>query len=207
MKNNENINKLLRQYIENNNLAFSDNQVNKILSYINLLLKWNKVYNLTNITNPTDILERHIFESLDVVKYIDIKNNFKIIDVGTGAGIPGIILAIACPDAKFYLCDIVDKKLKFLQQIIIELELKNCVVVPEKIESYRENFFFDIIISKAFSGLKKFLELTKHLSKEDTKFITFKNKSLLDKEKDDIGIDFVIDAIINQELVVLKKIK
>jgi len=151
----------LRQGLEKLNLNLTSAQIQKLLDYLNLLIKWNKTYNLTAITQPQKMLTHHVLDSLSVFKYLDIQNPenklIKIIDIGTGAGIPGLILAIACPDKFFSLLDSNGKKTRFLTQAIYELGLKNCEVLNLRAEEAGENLKyknqFDIVISRAFSSL------------------------------------------------------
>ncbi len=155
----------LRAGVKALDLNLSDTQINQLLAYLNLLYKWNKTYNLTAITDPKKMLTHHVLDSLSVIKYLENKNPenklTKIIDIGTGAGIPGLILAIAysdsCPGKFFSLLDSNGKKTRFLTQVIYELDLKNCEVLNLRAEEAGENLNyknqFNIIISRAFSSL------------------------------------------------------
>ena len=189
----------LSEFLLKNDINFTEQQINQVFLYIDLLIKWNKVYNLTNIKKKEDILARHIFESLEIIKHIKNNKLYKIIDVGTGAGVPGIILAIAMPEIQFFLCDINDKKLTFLRQAIIELKLTNALLVDQKIENYTPGFYFDIIISKAFSSLESFLIKTQHLGDKTSLFVTFKAKKDNNLTSSPVP-SFLIDAIINQQV-------
>lgn len=132
----------------------------KLVSYIELLNKWNKAYNLTAIRNVDDMLPMHIFDSLKVLPKIKGK---RIIDVGTGPGLPGIPLAIAMPDSRFTLLDSNSKKTRFLHEVVRVLELANVEVVKERVEDYHIDTRFDTVVSRAFSSISQMVRLTSHL--------------------------------------------
>jgi len=121
-----------------------------LLDYIALLVKWNRVYNLTSVRKPQDMLTRHILDSLVVLPYLQ---GPRVLDVGTGAGLPGIVLAIARPDWQLVLLDSSGKKLRFVRQAAADLGLGNVEVENVRIEDYRPQRPFDTIISRAFSSL------------------------------------------------------
>ena len=127
-----------------------------LLDYIALLVKWNRVYNLTSVRKPQDMLTRHILDSLVVLPFLQ---GPRVLDVGTGAGLPGIVLAIARPDWQLVLLDSSSKKLRFVRQAVADLGLGNVAVENVRIEDYRPQQLFDSIISRAFSSLD---ELYKH---------------------------------------------
>jgi 16S rRNA (guanine527-N7)-methyltransferase len=132
----------------------------KILTYLQLLEKWNQVYNLTAVRDPIQMMTRHILDSLTVVPYLQGQN---IIDVGTGAGLPGIPLALALPECRFVLLDSNGKKMRFLIQAKAELGLANVEVVQARVEDYHPKQCFDEVISRAFTQLDDMIEKTRHL--------------------------------------------
>ena len=132
----------------------------KLLDYLALLHKWNKVYNLTAIRDPGKMVSNHLLDSLAVVPYISAK---RWLDVGCGAGLPGIVLAIARPDWQFTLLDSNSKKTSFVQQAIIELGLNNASVNCARVEDFKMQEKFDGIISRAYSELGDFIRSTRHL--------------------------------------------
>jgi 16S rRNA (guanine527-N7)-methyltransferase len=147
-------------------LALSDAQYTQIECYITLLLRWNKVFNLTAIRVAEDMLPLHILDSLSVLPYIDYQ---RCLDVGSGAGLPGIPLAIVFPEKHMTLLDTNGKKTRFMQQAVIELGLKNVTVVHARVEKWSPKQPFDAIISRAFSSLQDFVHLTAdHLSTTGT---------------------------------------
>ncbi|MEO7465204.1 MAG: 16S rRNA (guanine(527)-N(7))-methyltransferase RsmG [Nitrosospira sp.] len=135
----------------------------QLLQYLALISKWNGVHNLTAVRTPEAMLVRHLLDSLAVLPYIA---GPQIIDVGSGAGLPGIPLALAHPDWHVVLLESNQKKAAFLQQARIELELKNIEVVGERVENFRSLVEFDTIISRAFSDLADFVKLSGHLCAE-----------------------------------------
>ena len=162
--------------------------IEKLEIYLATLKKWNKVYNLTAINEDSEIITKHFFDSLSVNGFI--QNSQRILDVGTGAGFPGLILALFNPDKSFVLVDGVSKKISFLQEMIGKLNLKNVMAVHIKVEEYKVTEQFDIIISRAFAEIKKMIKLTKHLIKDNGKFIAMKGPDVMN-ELDDLNLPFV----------------
>jgi 16S rRNA (guanine527-N7)-methyltransferase len=162
--------------------------IEKLEIYLATLKKWNKVYNLTAINEDSEIIVKHFLDSLSVNQYI--KNSGRILDVGTGAGFPGLILALFNPEKTFVLVDGVSKKISFLQEMIGKLNLKNVIAVHTKVEQYNVAEQFDIIISRAFADIKKMTKLTSHLIKDGGKFIAMKGPDVI-SELDDISLPFV----------------
>ena len=162
--------------------------IEKLEIYLATLKKWNKVYNLTAINEDSEIITKHFFDSLSVNGFI--QNSQRILDVGTGAGFPGLILALFNPDKSFVLVDGVSKKISFLQEMIGKLNLKNVMAVHIKVEEYKVTEQFDIIISRAFAEIKKMIKLTKHLIKVNGKFIAMKGPDVMN-ELDDLNLPFV----------------
>jgi 16S rRNA (guanine527-N7)-methyltransferase len=162
--------------------------IEKLEIYLATLKKWNRVYNLTAIDEDSEIIVKHFLDSLSVNRYI--QNSGRILDVGTGAGFPGLILALFNPEKSFVLVDGVSKKISFLQEMIGKLNLKNVIAVHTKIEQYNVAEQFDIIISRAFADIKKMTKLTSHLIKDGGKFIAMKGPDVM-SELEDISLPFV----------------
>ena len=162
--------------------------IKKLEIYLATLKKWNKVYNLTAINEDSEIIVKHFLDSLSVNQYI--QNSGRILDVGTGAGFPGLILALFNSEKSFVLVDGVSKKISFLQEMIGKLNLKNVIAVHTKVEQYNVAEQFDIIISRAFADIKKMTKLTSHLIKDGGKFIAMKGPDVM-SELDDISFPFV----------------
>ena len=162
--------------------------IEKLEIYLATLKKWNRVYNLTAINEDNEIIVKHFLDSLSVNQYI--QNSGRILDVGTGAGFPGLILALFNPEKSFVLVDGVSKKISFLQEMIGKLNLKNVIAVHTKVEQYNVAEQFDIIISRAFADIKKMTKLTSHLIKDGGKFIAMKGPDVMN-ELDDLNLPFV----------------
>lgn len=138
-------------------LALTEAQQHLLLDYVALLQKWNKVYNLTAVREPEKMIYQHLLDSLAVLPYIGAG---RLLDVGTGGGLPGIVLAIARPELDITLLDSNQKKTTFLRQAIIELGLKNVKVVCQRVDDYQPVPAFDMVISRAFSELGEFVRLS-----------------------------------------------
>ena len=132
----------------------------RLLDYIALIEKWNRVYNLTAIREPEKMVSHHLLDSLAVAPHL---RAGRLLDVGSGAGLPGIPLALANPDLQVTLLDSNHKKAAFLNQAVIELKLHNAEVCAERVESWQAQNKFDVIISRAFSEMGEFVRVTRHL--------------------------------------------
>lgn len=172
--------KVFREYSNNLNIDISDNQLDKFYQYMNLLLEWNEKINLTAITEYNDIILKHFIDSITISKYID-KYSY-IVDVGTGAGFPGIPLKIIRNDIKIVLVDSLNKRIKFLDEVIDELHLQNIKTVHARAEEfgrnkeYREKF--NIATSRAVANLSTLSEYMIPLVKVGGKSICMKGKDI-----------------------------
>ena len=142
-------------------LSATPEQTQQLLDFISLIAKWNKAYNLTAIRRPEEMVGLHILDSLAIAPYVSGK---RIIDIGTGAGLPGIPLAIILPDKQFVLLDCNAKKTRFVQQALLELKLENVEVRHQRVEDYQPDSLFDTVITRAFANLADIVRLTAHLS-------------------------------------------
>jgi 16S rRNA (guanine527-N7)-methyltransferase len=161
----------LQQGINALRLKLSPQARQRLLDYLALLRKWNKVYNLTALREPQKMVSHHLLDSLAVVPHIEAQ---RILDVGSGAGLPGIPLAIARDDWRVTLLDSSHKKAAFLKQAAIELKLSNVTVCCERVEAWLPEQKFELIISRAFSDLAEFVTLSKHLLHEGGRFAAMK---------------------------------
>ena len=152
--------------------------IDKLLIYINILKKWNKKINLTAVTNDFDIVKHHFFDSLAVSKFIEQK---KILDVGSGAGFPGIILALCDATRQVTLVDKVGKKAAFMKQICLELNLKNVSVIHSRVEEISTNKY-DAIIARAFGDMSLLMSLTQNLISDKGVWYGMKSKKLMDED-------------------------
>lgn len=141
-------------------LEISEDKIQKLLSFIGLIEKWNKAYNLTAIKDSAGMVKLHILDSLTVLPYLQ---GTRVIDIGTGAGLPGIPLAICLPDISFTLLDSNAKKTRFVQQAVIELKLNNVEVRHSRVEEFRPAELFDMVITRAFAELSDIVIATRHL--------------------------------------------
>ena len=164
---------LLASGIAEMRLDVSIDAQQKLLTYLNLLQKWNKVYNLTAIRDPLEMVTLHLLDSLSVLPYINANN---LLDVGSGGGLPGIVLAICKPTLQVTTIDTVQKKAIFMRQVKGELGLSNLTVVHARVESYKPMQKFDAIISRAFSEIALFIKLTQHLLAENGQWLAMKGQ-------------------------------
>jgi len=151
---------LLRQGIADLGLALPQSATGRLLDYLALLAKWNRVYNLTAIREEAQWVSLHLLDSLVVVPHLP---PGRVVDVGSGAGLPGIPIALACPDRQVTLLDSNQKKGAFLTQASTELALANVKVVVERAESYHPDTTYDVVISRAFSSIADFIRVAGHL--------------------------------------------
>ncbi|MCW9012560.1 MAG: 16S rRNA (guanine(527)-N(7))-methyltransferase RsmG [Gammaproteobacteria bacterium] len=145
----------------------------RLLAYLQLMQKWNRAFNLTAIRDLDQMVIRHLLDSLSLLPHI---NQSPVLDVGTGAGLPGIPLALCLPDKKFVVLDSNGKKTRFLTQVKIELAIDNIEVIHSRVEDYRPDFSFGIITCRAFSALNTILERTQHLVTSTTRILAMKGK-------------------------------
>ena len=161
----------LQSGIEQMDIALSVKTQSKLLDYLALLHKWNKVYNLTAIRDPQQMVSHHLLDSLSVIKHLWPS---RWLDVGCGAGLPGVVLAIAQPDWRITMLDSNSKKTSFVQQAIIELELPNASVHCARAEEWQPAERFDGIISRAYTELGGFLRSTRHLMADHGRWAAMK---------------------------------
>jgi 16S rRNA (guanine527-N7)-methyltransferase len=138
-------------------VAFDANARDKLDAYLRLLAKWNRTFNLTAIREPGQMVTHHVLDALSVLPHLPARAGLRVLDVGSGPGVPGIPLALARPDARFVLLDSSQKKTAFLQQAVIELGLRNVEVVHARSEDYAPPDLFDVVISRAFADLADFV--------------------------------------------------
>lgn len=152
-------------------ISLSDQQINQLLGYVELLHKWNKAYNLTSVRDPEQMLVRHILDSIVVEPHLQ---GSRFIDVGTGPGLPGVPLAIVRPDAHFTLLDSLGKRIRFLKQVQHELQLGNITPIQSRVEDFSAEPLFDGVISRAFASLNDMLNWCHHLPDRQGHFYALK---------------------------------
>lgn len=149
-------------------LELSDEALNLLLKYQDALVLWNKAYNLTAIRDPKEMLVKHLLDSLSILKDLPAG---RLLDIGTGGGMPGMIIALCQPERDCVLLDSNGKKIRFLKQFIADLKLKNVVAVQTRVEnedSIRELGHFDVIASRAFASLTDFVAASKPFMHEQS---------------------------------------
>ncbi len=162
----------LRSGIQSLNIVLDDYKINQLVKYVFLLKKWNGVYNLTAIRDLEQMLTHHLLDSLSIVPWVSGCSH--ILDVGSGGGLPGLVIAISCPEMFVEMVDIVSKKTAFIRQATIELSLDNVKVHTGHVEKLSVTKSFDGIISRAFSDLSDFVMLSSHLLSEKGRFYAMK---------------------------------
>ena len=151
----------------------TDQAVTALLTYLRLLEKWNRSYNLTSIKTVEEMLSRHVLDSLSVLPWVP---SGTLLDAGTGAGLPGVPLAIVQPELNVTLLDSTGKKIRFLNHVKRELKLHNTEVVQSRLESWETALKLDAIISRAFSNLSVFAEASRHLADDSTRLLAMKGR-------------------------------
>jgi 16S rRNA (guanine527-N7)-methyltransferase len=164
---------ILQKGLDKLQLKLSAQVQQKLIDYVLLLHKWNQTYNLTAIRDPKEIVIRHILDSLAIVPYIKGK---RILDVGSGAGLPGIPLALALPKKHFVLLDSNSKKIRFLVYAVSVLKITNVEIVQERVEKYQSKQKFASIITRAFASLEDTLNKTRHLYNKNGYLLAMKGK-------------------------------
>jgi len=153
-------------------LDVTPEQQGKLMAYLQLMHKWNAVYNLTSLRDPMQMVTHHLLDSLAAVPaFVSARN---VLDVGAGGGLPGTVLAITRPDMKVAMIDTVHKKTAFLTQVKAELGLTNVTVHTMKVQDLQVSDKFDVITSRAFADLSDFVNWSGHLLQEDGRFIALK---------------------------------
>jgi len=166
--------KILASGIASLNLSVTDEKIDQLLGFIKLIEKWNKAYNLTAIRDREEMARLHILDSLAIAPHIEGK---RVIDIGTGAGLPGIPLAICLPEIDFTLLDSNAKKTRFVQQVVLELKLKNVEVLHSRVENYHPEKTYDAVLTRAFAGLSDIVRLTAHLLSKDGVLLAMKGQN------------------------------
>jgi len=144
-------------------LALPDAARAQLMDYVTLLAKWNRTYNLTAIDDPLRMVSHHLLDSLVVLPHLPMRGDASLADVGSGAGLPGIPLAMARPEWRVVLAEASDKKCAFLRQAALELGLRNVEVHQGRVEQWRPARAFAVVISRAFAELERFIAACRHL--------------------------------------------
>jgi 16S rRNA (guanine527-N7)-methyltransferase len=164
----------------------------RLVDYVEHLYKWNLVHNLTAVRDPVEMIKRHVLDSLVLLPYL---THQRILDVGTGAGLPGIPLALCRPECTWILLDSNQKKINFVQHMILSLQLTNVIAACARVESYHSETLFDLIVSRAFASLSEFIFVSQHLCKPEGKLVAMKGALLDGKEITDCPKNCTIEQI------------
>ena len=169
------IKKLLCEGAKTMNISLTDEQVRQLLDYHALINKWNKVYNLSAIRDPLESIKKHFLDSFSILEFI---KPGLLLDVGSGAGLPGIIIAIMKPKTNVFVIDSVGKKCRFMQTVKTELVLENLTVINTRVESFNYPESFSQITSRAFASAIDTVNKTKHLIANDGRYLLMKGDNI-----------------------------
>jgi 16S rRNA (guanine527-N7)-methyltransferase len=170
-------------------IELSVEKIEKLLHYLELIIKWNKVHNLTAIDDPSEGVKKHLLDSLSILSFI---KKGRILDVGSGAGLPGIVIALMRDDVGVTSIDSVGKKCRFMEHARLELNLINFNVVNDRVEIYKANECFNQIVSRAFATFKDTKKLTAHLICPEGEYLFMKGKHY---KMESISEDFIENKV------------
>lgn len=205
-------------------IKLNEKQVEQFLLYYEMLIEWNHVVNLTAITEYNDVLKKHFVDSLSLIKVYDVEKKSTVIDVGTGAGFPGMALKIAFPELEVTLLDSLNKRIHFLDEVISRLQLKGINTIHGRAEDCaRQNGmreFFDLCVSRAVAKLSVLSEYCMPFVKKGGYFISYKSEKIMDEAAEAekaiclLGgkicrqVDFILpDSDIYRNLFIIEKVK
>ena len=199
---------LMKEYGKEIQIKFTEEQLQKFYEYMNMLIEWNKKINLTAIIEPKEIILKHFIDSLTILKYVN--DNEKMLDVGTGAGFPGIPIKIMNSNMEITLLDSLNKRINFLNEVINKLKLKNISAIHSRIEDYGKNNKYrekyDIVTSRAVANLATLSEYMLPMLKIKGKSICMKGSDIKEEVKNSKrAIDILGGEIVNIEELVLPK--
>jgi len=170
-------------------IELSVEKIEKLLHYLELIIKWNKVHNLTAIDDPPEGVKKHLLDSLSILSFI---KKGRILDVGSGAGLPGIVIALLRDDVGVTSIDSVGKKCRFMEHARLDLNLINFNVVNDRVEIYNTNECFNQIVSRAFATFKDTKKLTAHLICPEGEYLFMKGKHY---KMESISEDFIENKV------------
>ena len=165
----------LRALVAQSSLQLSEQQLQQCVAYVQLLDKWNSAYNLTSVRDPNEMLIKHVMDSLVVAPYL---TGERFIDVGTGPGLPGVLLAIYYPQKQFTLLDSLGKRIRFLNQVKLQLKLDNIQPLQSRVEEHKPEQGYDGVISRAFASINDMLSWCRHLPAQNGRFFAMKGAAV-----------------------------
>ena len=177
-------------------IELTEDQLNKLNRFYELLKNWNEKMNLTRIIEEEDVYLKHFYDSLTIARVVNLKEKETLCDVGTGAGFPGLVIKIVYPNLKVTLVDSLLKRVKYLNDVIKQLNLKNIEAIHVRGEDYRGNF--DVVTSRAVANIEKLLDYTMHLVNKNGVFIAMKgniDKEITPEIKQKIEKKYIIEKI------------
>jgi 16S rRNA (guanine527-N7)-methyltransferase len=166
-------------------ISLSSKQISQLLRYLSLILKWNRTYNLSAIRDPIESVKKHLLDSLSIIPYL---KPGRLLDVGSGAGLPGIVISIMLPEIEVSVLDSVGKKCRFMQVVKTELELENLTIINSRVESFEKNKYYNQITSRAFAGVDKTIQLTEHLLADNGIYLLMKGDYIKEEEIEKLNI-------------------
>ncbi len=192
-------NETFKKELKKLNIELTKEQEQQLEKYYEMLIETNKYINLTRITNKEEVYLKHFYDSLTIIKTIDLTDSLSLIDIGTGAGFPGLVLKIVFPNLKVTLLDSLNKRIEFLNTVINELNLKGIKTIHSRIEDYKEEQF-DIVTSRAVAKTNILLELSYNLVKPNGYYIFLKSDIEQELKESENAI-----KILNLELIKVEK--
>lgn len=192
---------LFLSYLNELNIEVTEEKLNKLEKFYELLIDWNNKINLTRIVEKEEVYLKHFYDSLTIVKEVDLNKVETLCDVGTGAGFPGIVLKIFYPHLKITLVDSLLKRVNYLNTIIKDLELNDIVAIHARGEDVKEKF--DIVTSRAVANIEKLVVYTMHLANKTGRLVALKgdiDKELTDDVRRKLERKYIIEKINKFEL-------